>query len=358
MAVSQGAIGNMAQPQYLEQFKTISGNPFLSEFVDITNEELHIKIHPGFESATYTIKYHIYSAKDGLQIPLLFIASDYASDFTVKIDGKEIFLIPIPKELGSIEGTKFSDFLSIFGKGENNNYSTSEQIDLDFYVTLRDMLYFETDIATGAHTIEISYKASQFISQDGLVKNYSFRYALSPALYWKSFGTLDLTIDASEFEEAIETNVGESNSGSLAGVAQWQFAEMPVEVLNISYSPPINGAAKLLINLGTVNFTYILGFVLFALHLFWMYSYRVKNINAKITFPVVAGSFIVPLFFALSGFIHYYITSIFLGEHAGTLYGSGYFYLALTYPFMIIIYGLLIWFIDLLFKKNINTNTP
>jgi len=58
---------NMASP-VIEG--TLGGRPFVSEYVDVIHEDLFIKIDENFEYASFNVKYHINSSKDGFQIPL------------------------------------------------------------------------------------------------------------------------------------------------------------------------------------------------------------------------------------------------------------------------------------------------
>ncbi len=331
---------------------TLGACPFVSAYVDVIHEDLFIKIDKNFEYATFNVKYHIISSKDGFQIPFLFYASEYLDSFSVKIDGKEVTLNTISYDFKVPENTKFKDFSYFF---ENQDDYSSVLIKNSpnggFYVSLRDMIYFETDITQGKHIIEVNYRATKWTDARNWVKEYSFRYALSPAKYWKSFGTLNIKLDATDFNKEISTNLGKPKNGDLNSKAEWKFNRLPTEILFINYTPQTSKFAQILINITPRGLAYITGGVLAILHLLIVIWYRKKNPLKRFSIAVIAGSILMPLLFLISWMNYYDVIDFYIGEHAGGTHGYTFFVL-LLYPVIMPIYWLIFWLIDKRIKKK------
>ncbi len=342
---------NMANP-VIEG--TLGGRPFVSKYVDVIHEDLFIKIDENFEYASFYIKYHINSYKNGFQIPFLFYASEYLDSFSVKIDGKEVNINDIPYDYKVPDNTKFKDFSYFFESQSHNDYSSvllKESSDRGFYVSLENMIYFETDISKGKHVIEVNYRATKWTDRSGWVNEYSFRYALSPAKYWKSFGTLKIKVDATDFDKELNSNLGKSMSGDLKSIAIWEFDKMPTEILQINFTPKISKTAQILINISPSGLAYITGIILAILHLFIVIWYRKKNQSKRFSLAVIIGSILIPLLFLMSWINYYDIIDSYIGEHAGRTHGYTFFILGL-YPVITPIYWLIYWLIDKQIKKK------
>ncbi len=358
--ISLFANANMAQPKP-EMFKyyTVHGNPFLSEYVHIEHEDLQIKIDELFEFAHYKVTYHINAEKDGIQIPFLFMANDFTSDFTVFIDGKKVEIKYMPQFEDGLKETKFVAFSDVYGKLMNTSFADLGN-DFGYYVDLEDMLYFEADISKGKHVILVEYNATYNNITDGYINDKTFQYALAPAKYWKSFGTLDVTIDASAIEApqnklAIAVNLPFDHSGNINKISKWHFDSLPTNIIEIKKYEKPSDVAQFLIDLDATGLAYIFGFILIPLHLFLVYRYRKNNPTKKISIAVVLGSFIVPLILVLTGFIHLFLLQNALGDLYAKRMGAGlYFMVAFTYPIWVIVYGLIVWVFDRIIKKRIN----
>jgi hypothetical protein len=68
---------------------TLGTRPFISQYVHILHENLRITIDEDFQYADFEIEYIINAEKSGAQIPLLFYASEYYTNFEVTTDGKK-----------------------------------------------------------------------------------------------------------------------------------------------------------------------------------------------------------------------------------------------------------------------------
>lgn len=319
---------NMAAP-FVEG--TLSASPFVSQFVDITQENIHIEIGKDFKQATYSIKYHINANRSGTQIPLLFFASDYQKDFEVFIDEEAIDLLDVPDNFNRLEGRPISDFEYLFETDYKG--STTDRISLmtsatsGYSLALTDLKYFEVDLPEGNHAISVRYIASAWTDLSGYINTYSFRYVLSPAAYWKSFGILNITIDASSFDGELTTNIGNSSHGGLSEAESWRFDSIPVESLMITYVPQISTLARTLIWLSPAGIVLIILLFIGLINASFIIAHRKKNPDEKsnelVTFSSLLSPFII-LFLIASA--NDWIWKA-IGEHAsyyggyGTLFG-------------------------------------
>lgn len=347
------AFANMANPV---RNGTLGSRPFVNQYVDVTHEDLFIKIGKDFKYASFNIKYHINSSMDGFQIPFLFYASEYLDSFIVKIDGKEVVMKDISYDFKVPDSTKFKDFSYFFEKGYNNESSTvtvQNSLNSGFIITLQNMIYFETDLSKGHHVIEVSYRATKWTDSSDWIKEYSFRYALSPAKYWKSFGTLTIKIDATDFSKELSTNLGAPKSGSFKAVADWEFNKIPTEILQINYTPKVSKTAQKLMNHGPFQLAYFTGIILMIVHLAVVIWYRKKNPRKKYSLPLIIGCVLIP-FIVLFCWVNYYdLIDSYIGTHAGKSHGYTFFVMAL-YPIIMPGYLLISWLIDQGFKWKFN----
>lgn len=349
---------NMASP-VIEG--TMSARPYISQYVDVVHEDLQITIDEHFEKAHYNIKYHIDATKAGYQIPFLFYASEYMDGFTIKIDGKAVEPKEIPYEFKrkNEDGSKFKDFSYFFEKdssSQTKNVIMSEDSGGVFVVNIHDMVYFECDISRGRHLIEVSYMARPWLDKSTWVTEYSFRYALSPARYWKSFGTLDVIVNTSTFGKTLRTNLGKPAKGKLDNIAQWSFDRLPTDVMQITYIPKVNRLAEFLIWIGPNNLAYFTGAVLTAVHWVSVWRYRKRWLQKKYS-PVVSwGSVLVPMLFLICWVWYYSLIDFSIGKHASKRHG----YIFLTYflyPVILPFYWLVFWQIDRALKRQGNSPT-
>jgi len=335
---------------------TLFSRPFVSQFVDISHEDIFIKIDKQFNTASFEITYHINALADGIKIPLLFYAADYETDFNISIDGVPVDLLEIPYDYRITDTTKFHDFSYFFDaktdvEREKTRVFDGEDNSNGFYLELKGMKYFETNILKGEHTIKVTYTAIKWVDGWDWINKYSFRYALSPAKYWKSFGTLSVTIDASAFENTFTTNLGEPQQGDLASIAKWEFDSLPTETMKISFEPEINKTAVTLIKIRPERLAYIIGLILMILHIMAVRFYRINNPEKKFSWVVIVGSIIVPLMFFLTWIELYPFIDSIIGEHASKEHGYAGLQIIL-YPIVMPFYLLVIWLTDRIIKKR------
>jgi hypothetical protein len=347
-------LANMANPV---TEGTLGARPFVSQYVDVIHEDLSIKIDENFEFATFNVKYHINSSSEGFQIPFLFYASQYLDSFTVTIDGTPVNVQTIPDDVILPEESTFKDFSFLQSPSDTDKYYylNNRVHDLGFHYSLVDLIYFETDISKGEHVIEVNYRATKWTDQWDWINEYSFRYALSPAKYWKSFGTLHVDLDASSFNQVLSSNLGDPTSGNLKTTAHWEFDKLPVDVLQITYVPEVDETTQTLMKLGPMGLALIASVFLVIIHLVLIIWHRSRNPSKRFSIPVIAGSLMIPLFFVLTWMYSYNFIDSYIGEHAGRTHGYTFLLLGL-YVFITPFYWGINWLIDKDLKKKHTKN--
>lgn len=334
---------------------TLVASPFTSQYVDILGESIFIKLNQGFTTANYNIEYRISSKITGVQIPLLFYAIGYADNFKVYIDGKEIQVKDLPYDKKDIEGKIYADFKYFFTdtiRYEQDQILIEEAPGSNFQIQLADLKYFETDITEGEHVIKIEYTASSWIDTSDWVNDYTFRYALSPAKYWRSFGNLNITIDARNIHEIISTNLGNPTSGSLESMATWTFDKLPAEIFTIEYKPTLSSTAAFFIKLGPEWLCIILSVLIFSLHLFWILYYRRKNKDVRFSRVVILGSIVLPFVALVSYMLFFSLIDSVIGEHASGRHGYT-FLILLLYPIVTPFYWIFMWLVDRIYRRKV-----
>ena len=344
---SYQAKANMAEPV---SRGTLGARPFLNQYVDIIREDLVIVPDKDFKTAQIKVVYFIKSEKEGVGIPLLFYASEHQEDFTVRVDGRVVEVKMIPSEYKIKDGNRFKDFGYFF---EYSERSGREEVVLEetptsgFYISLTDMKYFETDLSEGEHTIEVTYASTKWTDGWDWVNEYSFRYALSPASYWKSFGQLNITVETDRFDGEIRTNLGTPASAS-DGALKWTFNGLPTEVLQIIYVPEISLLSKALLAVRPLGGAVIFGLCFAFLHFKMIKRARAKRPLMKTNWVVPVGSMAAPVVALAFWLVFIGWTKASLGEHAGTGIDpySMFFVPVIFYPLLLIPYWLIMWRVD------------
>jgi hypothetical protein len=336
---------------------TWTTRPFISRFVDIVNETILIKPDKTFETAQFTIEYHIHAKKSGIQIPLLFYASEFKEKFKIWIDNKAIQLNEVPEAYKKLVGTPFKDFSYFF---ETKEWSDSKEVLImespssGFFVSIDDLKFFEADITAGKHIIRVEYVAEKWIDRSDWVKEYSFRYALSPAQYWKSFGNLEVTLDASLFEGTLSTNLGKPKKGNLGSKSIWTFTSIPTEILNISYIPEISPTAKNLLAITPIGITLIIAFILLISHVIILRISRKRKPKTRFTWALIVGSILIPYFILLGYTYSFDLIDAAIGKEASQYHGYT-FLVFILYPLLLPVYWVIVWLADKGIKKRITS---
>ncbi|MFA7359595.1 MAG: hypothetical protein WC139_01025 [Candidatus Kapaibacterium sp.] len=350
-ALSSISFANMASP-YREGTKVASA--FTSSDIDILQEKINVILNKEYSSAGYIIEYKIRTDKEGNQIPLLFYAADYKDDFKVWVDGREVTVQKIPD---SYTAGTFDGFSKSFYSNNNNNPEVAirwKENSSTIY-KLNDLKYFEVDLSKGEHTIRVEYTAAIWENRSNWIKEYGYRYSLSPAKHWKSFGTLEISVNANGFGEDIKTNLGQPAGGRLDSVAVWKFDKLPADVFDITYTPKISSFANILLALEPSGLATIVGLGLLIIHLFLMWRYRRNNPEKRFSWVMIVGSLIIPAIILFYYVYSFEIIDNAIGVHASRYHGYN-FLVFLIYPVLMPVYLIIMWLLDVVMKKRVNSN--
>lgn len=346
------ANANMATPIYPG---TLGLTPFINQYINIIHENIFIKIDENFEYAYYEVEYIIESEKRGISVPLLFYAFEYEGDFKVSMDGNSIELKKYPDRFENKDEKYFDGFNHLFDSTQSQSLiSLVDQESSDYSEVNSDhLLYFETDIDKGKHIIKVSYNANRWQHKNAWIKSYSFRYALAPAEYWKSFGTLDVTVDASEFHGNMTSNLGEINNAELNRIARWSFNDLPEKIIKINYRPDIDGIAEMLIKLGPakISFLILLFFILF--HIYLIAANRKKKLKILLSPIVIVGGLLIPIIYILILILIHLMIDSLIGIHASGIASYGSFYGFTSLPLYWLLYILFSGVVEFSIKKKL-----
>jgi len=343
---SHFCLGNMASPL---REGTFSSSAFSSRDMDILKEKISITLQSDLKTARYQIDYHIRNYEAGNQIPMLFHAKDYQGEFKIWVDQKEIALQVLPEEYLTGNSTALEKFSSYFHKDFGQDQPETVVLYWEdgtgYIYSLRDLSYFELDLLPGEHHIRVEYLANAWTDLSDWVKEYSFRYSLSPAQQWKSFGSLEVTVDARALGMPITTNLGQPSAGKLDSVATWQFSSLPASYLTLTYTPKVSDLAEGLIQIGPSGIAIGIALLLAVLHFFFLKQHRKKHPQGLFSWVLLLGIFVVP-FLILGSYPYAYdfIDGI-IGEDASRFHGYSFLVLFL-YPLIVPLYGILLWILD------------
>jgi hypothetical protein len=337
----------MASP---EREGTLTSSVFSSHNIDILSEIIVIKADKDFKSGKFIVEYTIKCDSGGKQIPLLFYAQDYRDSFSVWVDNKNTAVKNIPWMYTHFEDSPFSDFKgSVTGRSKN---SGSDEVtiywtrNVGHVYTVDDLKYFEIDLKTGIHKIRVEYTADAWINKEGWIKEYSFRYSLSPAKYWKSFGSLKIILEQEDTVRQLETNLGLPDQRKFAGISTWTFNKLPDEYFKISYFPDPGKSAQFFISLGPSGLSLIALVILFVLH-FKLVLAAIKK-RQRILYLIVlnSGIFLVPFLVLLIYMLSFGFIDFLIGKEAGNHHGYV-FLVFVFYPLIVPVY----WFVFKTIKK-------
>jgi hypothetical protein len=321
---------------------TWNGSPFINQYVDILNEKIAVEINEKFDEALFKIEYSIETSKDGIKIPLLFIAMDFKKDFKIWVDGVpktlEVFAHEYDSKLDSNRTKDFNYFLD-----ENGDVTIWWNKSNGTVQNLNALKYFEVDLPKGKHLIQIEYVATPWILSEGWVKEYHFRYSLSPAKYWKSFNKLEVELNNKSTKQ-ITTRLAGQPQIQKEAVLKWEFDSLPTETFEIIYIPPVNNKAAILISIGPYRLSLIVLFLCVLVHFFLAKWYRKKS-SKKYSWVIILGSILSPFIMYLSYVYSYVWIDSLIGEEA--VKNHGYEVLVIIfYPINLAIYLAIAWQVD------------
>ncbi len=350
--ITRTVSANMASP-YLPGMQV--DHPITSKNVSILYERIHIIPGKDFHEALFRVEYTVKADSAGKQVPLLFHAVDYNSGFTVSVDGKQVELRRFPDNFMKPTEELLKDFDHKKEEWSNEHISVSWNDGRVNSYRLSDLLYFEIDLDTATHVIRVEYTATAGGDRSGgraseWVTEYSFTYSLLPASFWKAFGGLEITLDASHFGGTITTDLGPPVSGNLDDIATWKFDGLPMEQFHIYHTPEISSFAQLLISIGPLGLTLIFAVIVAFLHVLAIRSHRKRNPGTKYSWVVIAGGTVLPFFFFIVFMLSFGLIDSAVGPHAGRYHGYT-FLVVVFYPLIMPAYWAIMWLVDRRMKK-------
>lgn len=325
---------NMAKP---EIDGSSQSEAYSAADVDILHEELFITLIDTYTAhfkAVYTVK----SDVSGFKMPLMFDAmmSD-VKNFRVWMDSIEVTIDQSPSIYNE-------NYFTIWKDSLRNNF------DIDVTISANQFRYFIVSMTAGVHVIRVEYDAVATIDQWKVVNSYTFFYNLEPARSWKSFGRLDLTIDASRVKDGVDVTVDDEEVTGL--IKHWTFNELPQRGIVVKSEPQLDEVAIFMIDNG--NLLLLLVFLLlFIIHIWSMWKYRIRNPHRKFSLAMFWGAVILVLLMCICYVYHFSIVDYFIGEHASRRHGY-IFLIFLFYPIFLFVYLAIVLMIDTVLKKKVN----
>jgi hypothetical protein len=345
-------LANMASPL---REGTLAGTAFSSRNIDIIKERINITTSKDFKTANYVIEYFINTDTSGIQIPLLFLAKDFNTDFKVWLDDNEITLKDVPKEYKTNNKSPLQAFSRLFNTESSSDNEKLVYIswgnNMSHGYLLSDLKYFEIDLKKGKHNIRVEYLANVWINNAEWTKEYTFRYSLSPAKYWRSFDSLEVVINNNSTHTNLKCNLDASTQKGLNASAEWKFNKLPVEFIELVYIPEIPSFAKALIAISPLGLTVIFGLLITTLHFIRIIKFRKHNFDKKFSWVAITGSIINPALFLIFYLFSYSFIDSLIGSDAST--SHGYLFLVIfLFPVLVIVYIILALVYDDTVKSN------
>lgn len=311
---------NMASP-YIRANVTNTG--LHSKDIDIEKEDLTITLSDTTIAAKYAVRYYIVNEKEKGELALIFDAAQSFDKFDVWVDGKYM----------QLENEKLED--------------VSFDKDSTAY---RPIYYkqFTLVVDKGKHTIDVNYIGypSEFLGD--WVTQYTYTYNLALVKQWKTFGSLNLTIDASTIKDPVSVTLQDSVFSIQGNRATWQFDSLPQDTIDIRFLP--KGDLSFMIYPEYIF--WVVFIILLVINLWWSIKWRRINLTKKYTLPTILGALIVPAISIAAYIYSYPLIDHLIGKHAAHYHG--YFFLVIfTYPFFAIFYFIVMWFIDHFYKVKL-----
>lgn len=333
---------------------------YSSQNIDIEREVINIRLREKGGLADFNIKYYIKSDSSGIQIPQLFVAKNLHDGFKVSIDGIELPLKEIPDNLRYIDFNYKDSLLSArfpeFSRDVNIDISAFKvEWNSSYYrgVYISELAYFEVDISKGKHLVEVDYVAEATIDLSGWAKEYTLEYSLYPAAYWKSFGSLEINLDASKRNANVDMSLGAPELGNPDSVAVWKFNKLPAGGFTVTINPKVNALAEFLIGYDrlppTMLLTLIFSIFIIIIHTYFIRRERLNKNDIKLALWLKIGAFVNSFLITNFWIFSYSIIDGIIGDEASKYHGYIIFEI-LLYPFFLVVYMLIIISVDFIIK--------
>lgn len=339
--ISFKGLANMANP--IEE-GTLGKPPFTSAHINIEAEHIMLVPNSDFSEAKFIVEYYIDADEQCAKVPLIFYASDFEKDFKVWIDGKVITTQPLPDFLHSTLNKNYK-YLTAYFSHRDIQATFIHDVSSEELTTIEpDLKYFETAITKGKHVIRVIYTATHWIDHSNTLREFSFRYALSPAYQWKSYGKLHITFDAKNLSEKyknIYTNLRTPDKGDLNSTAHWYYTEIPIDVMMFQSEEYQPFYIRALVYMNPWIFMLLFSSLLMYWHAWKINANRKINFHKTISKIALYGSLLLPLLVLLGAMCY----SLFISKITNS--SAGYFFIILIlYPLVVPFYLFIIWLYD------------
>lgn len=317
---------------------------YISKDIDILKEYLKITLID-FDRAEFDVQYIISTDKQLLKIPFIFDTNISTERYGRGMDDHMNFRVLLDNREAEV-----SEVASMYNDSINERWMREFRHNFDGDLqNLYSFKYFELDLEEGEHIIQVKYIANATIDLWKQVREYVFVYNLRPARYWKSFGGLDVTIDASAIKEG-DTSVNIGGKEIVNNVYNRYFNELPQDEITIISVPRISVIAS-----WVVEYAFILVFILIAvmgmIHFVWIYRYRKKYPHKRFSIAAIIGALLLSFIFCFLLVYTPYLIDDVIGEHASRRHGYIFLWFAL-YPIFLIVYLIPVLIVDYILKQK------
>ena len=299
-----------------------------------------------YYSAHYAISYEINASKNQ-SLPLLFIAINLESNPIIKLNGKIVKIEDLKKNYGKDPLEQYS-FIKPYEKNQVRIFYKKDESQI---VSLDDLVYFNANLISGKNLITVEYNAALGSNNFGFVRYFDLEYALFPSKYWKSFGPIQIELNLPEELRIRSSSLPnpERNENKFS----WTLNQIPDEDLKISLNPKLPFFTKILLTIDPLGIALIFTLAAAFIHYKQIKNHR-QSLKKKYNWALAIGIFLVPVLFYTVYFSSFSLIDWILGDIS--LNKHGYIFLFIfTLPIFWIIYGLILWAIDIWLKNKYNS---
>ncbi|MFZ4399202.1 MAG: hypothetical protein ACOYO1_04135 [Bacteroidales bacterium] len=294
---------------------------------------IKLKKNEGVYYANYKIKYIIYSDANQT-IPLVFLGIGLSTKKEIRINDISTKTIKLNEN-------------ESFLKKINNSFEVKFSKDNSLAANIEDLIYFEAKLNKGENTIYIEYDGNLEYNRYGFIKNFKLKYSLYPSRFWKSFGNIELTVDLGDNLNLITTNL--NNPIIEKNIVKCNIIHINQDDIEITFTNKITSFSKILLFLQPFGIALILLIIMSFVNFSLIRNRRIK-FNTKYNIYLPLGITITPIVFYVVYFLSFKLIDYSLGLENSQ---HGYvFLIIITYPILLLIYGLLFLRIDKIFKKK------
>jgi hypothetical protein len=317
---------------------------FSSKGIDVIKEHIGIKIISNDDYlARFQIRYEL-NTPIAQALPLLFIASDLFNEPIVTVNGKTIKITHLKKNTAK-ELEQMSFLEPYQDEYVRVHYEKNESI----LVRLDDLAYFVGDLQKGTNIITVAYDSRLESNNFGFTTDLTFKYSLAPSKYWKSFGPIKIDLELPEKYQFKECSIGSPDHQNGKNLS-WTLKQVPDTDLQISMKPVVPVISAILLFLDPLGIATIAFIILVYVHVNRIKKHRIQQVP-RYNWGLAIGNIVIPpliyaIYFGAYDLIEWTLGDLSLGKH-------GYIFLMVfTLPVFWVIYDLIMWLVDLQFKKK------